>query len=408
MEPLMQNADDDETKIENPDHAPQDESLTKKRKLLIVVATIGALLLIAGIFFPKGGKKTMKPTQAISQANKGLIEAEAIRRQKDLFDDKSQPKDGENEWTRKFPSLRQGETQVPSSDSMSDSVARIPNGAASDPEDPRTVQRSRSPAGFGSRWKREAGAKERSPSSRGESQPLPAKPVGFKPPDQLAVEMSDEYQKALAYNASEQLVFTRSRLEEDGKATTPQPKNASAKPSGSVKVIVSAGQELTAVLNESLNSDYPSVVKATLTSPSELAGATLLLSYSLGQERVTAQVLKLIVPAKDGERARDLPLAAVVKSGLPGLAGDVSHHWIPQIASGIANAGLTAGALYYAAQNSNRDLGTAVLVAPMIEQSVQGVLKPVNYLGRDRPVTVSVPAGTEFTLLVTDGFEVDL
>ena len=49
-----------------------------------------------------------------------------------------------------------------------------------------------------------------------------------------------------------------------------------------------------------------------------------------------------------------------------------------------------------------------MLVAPMVEQSVQGVLRPVNYLGRDRPITVTVPAGTEFTLLVTDGFEVDL
>jgi hypothetical protein len=53
-------------------------------------------------------------------------------------------------------------------------------------------------------------------------------------------------------------------------------------------------------------------------------------------------------------------------------------------------------------------LGTAVLVAPLIEQGVKGVLKPIDYLGRDRPVTVTVPAGTEFTLLVTEGFEVEL
>jgi hypothetical protein len=173
-------------------------------------------------------------------------------------------------------------------------------------------------------------------------------------------------------------------------------------------VVISAGDELVAVLTESLNSDYPSVAKATLTSPAELAGSTLLLSYALGQERMTAQVLKLILPAKDGERAREQTLSAVVKSGLPGLAGDVSHHWIPQIAAGVVSAGLTAGALTYAAQNSNKDLGTAVLVSPLIEQSVKGVLKPVDYLGRDRPVTVTVPAGTEFRLLVTDGFEVEI
>jgi type IV secretory pathway VirB10-like protein len=173
-------------------------------------------------------------------------------------------------------------------------------------------------------------------------------------------------------------------------------------------VVVSAGQELTAVLTEALDSDYPSVAKATLTSPPELVGATVLLSYALGQERVSAQVLKMILPARDGERAREQTLAAVVKSGLPGLGGDVSHHWLPQIAAGVANAGLTAGALAYAAQNQSKDLGTAVLVAPMVEQSIQGVMKPINYLGRDRPVTVKVPAGTEFKLLVTEGFEVDL
>ena len=173
-------------------------------------------------------------------------------------------------------------------------------------------------------------------------------------------------------------------------------------------VVVSAGQELMAVLTEALDSDYPSVAKATLTSPPELNGSTILISYALGQERVAAQVLKLILPAKEGERAREQAMAAVVKSGLPGLGGDVSHHWIPQIAAGVASAGLAAGALYYAAQNQNKDLGTAVLVSPMIEQSVQGVTKPINYLGRERPVTVQVPAGTEFKLLVTEGFEVDL
>jgi type IV secretory pathway VirB10-like protein len=178
--------------------------------------------------------------------------------------------------------------------------------------------------------------------------------------------------------------------------------------SATTHVIISAGQELTAVLTESVNSDYPSVAKATLTSPAELSGATVLLSYSLGNERVTAQILKMILPAKEGEKAMEMTLSAVVKTGLPGLTGDVSHHWTAQIASGLASAGLTAGALAYASQNSSKDLGTAVLVAPMVEQSVQGVLKPINYLGRDRPVTVTVPAGTEFTILVTEGFEVDL
>jgi type IV secretory pathway VirB10-like protein len=412
MEPNMQNPDDEAEMMrrlrEMEGMPPEEKGLSKKRKMALAGAAIGGLILLALMLFLMGGKKGETHGKAVPAANRGLMQAEAIRTQKEQLDEKNRKRNEEQEWVKRFDSLRTRPSLLEDTLSMPDPVALYPGGRkpSASFED---IKPSHPQEFAGAGWKNPFSKPPREAGELG-AVPMAEKPVGFRADSVTAQRMSDEYQKAMAFNASEQLVFTRDRSEregEKGKAQQPQagPKAAFASPT---HVVVSAGQELTAVLTEALNSDYPSVAKATLTSPSELAGCTILLSYALGQERISAQILKLILPAREGERAREQTLAAVIKTGLPGLGGDVSHHWIPQIAAGVANAGLTAGALAYASQNQNKDLGTAVLVAPMIEQSVQGVMKPINYLGRDRPVTVQVPPGTEFKLLVTEGFEVDL
>lgn len=388
---------------------PEEKGLPKSRKMLIAALGVGVLLLVALMLFLMGGKKVEKQSKVVPTVNRGLLQAEVIRQQKDLLDPKNRAKEGEeSDWLKGMQTTTRNPAKASDTpEAMPDPVSLFPTSGT--PVDSiRAMSPSHEPMP-------DAGRPWKNPLPFGgntaPSGSLPEKPADFKPDTRLSERMSDEYQKALAFNASEQLVFTRDRLREEGTKGPSGLKGTaggSSAQSLSKKVIISAGQELTAVLNEALNSDYPSVAKATVTSPPELSGSTVLLSYALGQERVSAQVLKLIFPAKEGERAREQSLAAVVKSGLPGLAGDVSHHWLPQIAAGVANAGLTAGALAYAAQNESKDLGTAMLVAPMIQQSVEGVMKPINYLGRDRPVTVQVPPGTEFTLLVTEGFEVDL
>jgi hypothetical protein len=366
------------------------------------------MLLLTLLLFLMGGKKADTQGKAVPAVNRGLMQAETIRTHKDQLDEKDRKRNEEPEWVKKFEEMRSHPSILDEAAAMPDPVPQFP-GTGKRMDALVDVKPSHGEDAGAMPWKMPSTHKPIPSSDSHAPDPVPSGiPSGFRQDDRIAMHMSDEYQKALAFNSSEQLVFTRDRRERDGNTGKPPLPEKGSKPGqASGKVIVSAGQELTAILNEALDSDYPSVAKATLTSPAELAGATLLLSYTLGQERVSAQVLKLILPAKEGEQAHEQNLAAVVKSGLPGLGGDVSHHWIPQITAGVANAGLTAGALYYASQNQNKDLGTAVLVAPMIEQSVQGVMKPINYLGRDRPITVKVPAGTEFKLLVTEGFEVE-
>lgn len=419
MEPMMPNQDDESELMrrlrEMEGMPPEEKGMPKRKKMLIAGAAIGGLLILALMLFLMGGKQAEKQGKAVPAANHGLMQAETIRTQKEQLDAKNRKQNEEPEWVKRFEAMRDKPSVIDETGPMPDPVAQFPDGRK--PQDALADVKPSQPQDFSApAWNShvsfsggKAGTAPTTASVSTEGPSAPEKPAGFHPDTQLSDRMSDEYQKALAFNSSEQLVFTRDRNDRES-GSKPPVGSATPKMAGSTigKVIVSAGQELTAVLNEALNSDYPSVAKATLTSPSELAGSTLLLSYSLGQERVSAQVLKLILPSKDGERAREQNLAAVVKSGLPGFGGDVSHHWVPQIAAGVANAGLTAGALYYASQNQNKDLGTAVLVAPMIEQSVQGVMKPINYLGRDRPITVQVPPGTEFKLLVTEGFEVEL
>ncbi len=411
MEPIMPNQDDEAEMMrrmrEMEGLPPEEKGISKKRKMLIAGAAIAGLILLALLLFLMGGRKTEKQAKTVPAANRGLMQAEIIRTQKEQLDEKNRKRAEEQEWVKRIQSMRD---KPPLSDEplpMPDPVPLYPEGRK--PQDSFSdIKPSHPQEQVGPGWKG-AFTGGREPLTSGPVT-LPEKPVAFRADTTMAQRMTDEYQKALAFNSSEQLVFTRDRLDRESEKGRVQPTAPGTKASGSGMghVVVSAGQELMAVLTEALDSDYPSVAKATLTSPPELNGSTILISYALGQERVAAQVLKLILPAKEGERAREQAMAAVVKSGLPGLGGDVSHHWIPQIAAGVASAGLAAGALYYAAQNQNKDLGTAVLVSPMIEQSVQGVTKPINYLGRERPVTVQVPAGTEFKLLVTEGFEVDL
>ncbi len=378
-----------------------DKKLNQKKMIQIGLAATG-LVLMTGIFFwifaaPSPEKKSDK----VLKANQGLAQAEGMRSEKELFDQKEKPMD--------LPRTSRLEETVPGV-SAQGALSRVDRGAAKEsldevhPSKPsgaeETIRIKKPREGFGG------------PQGESESKHIPAE---YQLPREVEIRLSDAYIKALSAYGSDQVVFTRTTggfsmqsnplggVDSSLKNLVDQGHGASP-----CKIVISAGQEITASLNETLNTDYPSIVKATISSPPELAGAIALLSYNLGNERASAQVGKIILPIKNlNVKAKEITLASVVKNGLPGLGGDINHHWLPQIAAGMANAGLTAGALAYAAKTSpSQDLGTAVMVAPVIQQGVQGVLKPINYFGRERPITVTVPAGTEFVILVTEGFEV--
>ena len=402
METRPPNPDSEEemlAKVRDLDQAlPEaDKNIGKNKVLQMGIVAVGLVALIALFFWLFASPTPAKAPDKVAAANRGLNQAEGMRTEKELFGKAEQPvlsqapKPGSRGLSHPgFPEA----DEAPTGD-----LADVEPSPVSQPAPSIAVRKSKD--GFSSRSEGKGGHQEA---------------ADYHLSRELEMRLSENYQKAVAFYGSEQVVFTRSAQTGGGSGPYPlggvdsalQNLTDRARFAGGHKIVVSAGEELTAVLNETLNTDYPSIVKATLTSPPELSGAIALLSYSLGNERATAQVGKIVLPAQATTmKAKEIALASVVKSGLPGLGGDVNHHWGPQIASGLANAGLTAGALAYAANQGGSDnLGTAVLLAPVIQQGVEGVLKPINYLGRDRPITVTVPAGTEFTILVTEGFEV--
>ena len=281
MEPILPNdADEAEMmrKMRDMDGLPPEETgLSKKRKVQIVAAGLGLLALIVFLFFFLAGGKPETPSKGVSAVNRGLMQAETIRKQKDQLDDKARRKNTEEEeWVKRFQAMR--EHPAPESASpMPDPVPMFPQGMKPE-QDPAGVRPS-NPEEAGRGWKNPVA----SPSSPAPEGMDAVKPVGFKTPSVLESRMSEEYQKALAYNSSEQLVFTRERGRDERKEATGV--RGTSKPAGMTnKVVLSAGDEIRAVLTESINSDYPSVAKATLTSPSELSGATLLFPTASGTQ----------------------------------------------------------------------------------------------------------------------------
>jgi type IV secretory pathway VirB10-like protein len=395
---VPQNEDEMLARLREEDATLPQADKGNKKALQIGVVAMG-MVLLTGIFFwifAASPTPAEKKSEKVSAANRGLAAAGALRSDKELFGQAERPQAMPAKQDSKIPGLSNtgfpdGEGGAPTKD--------FDDLQPKDPSPSIPVRRPKGPL----------------PSGAGGGVAGPRQAAEYTLPRELEIRLSENYQKALQFYASEQVVYSRAT---NALAATGNPlggvdsslRNLTDRPQGfaGTKIVVSAGSELTATLNEALNTDYPSVVKATITSPPELSGAIALLSYALGNERASAQVGKIVLPSKSPNmKAKELAVASVVKSGLPGLGGDVNHHWGPQIAAGLANAGLTAGALAYASKQSSSDnLGTAVLLAPVIQQGVEGVLKPINYLGRERPITVTVPAGTEFTILVTEGFEV--
>jgi len=233
----------------------------------------------------------------------------------------------------------------------------------------------------------------------------------------LQQRMSENYQRAMSFYSSPQLVYTSG---DNGTTGNPDLKKTVDKEyqnlyEGADKVskghqfYMAAGSEMRAVLDEPIDTDYPSIVRATVIYPSELSGSKVLISYNLGNERVSASVLKLILPDKGLGRPKEMTIDAVVRDGLPGIGGDVNHHWMPQIMAGIANAGIAGGALYYASKQGPSDnLGAALIAQPMIEKGTEGLMRPIDHFGRRRAVTVKADAGQEFAVILITGFEVML
>jgi len=227
----------------------------------------------------------------------------------------------------------------------------------------------------------------------------------FRGTRQHAVEPveGDAYGKLLERVRLEQVEPTLKNLTEN-----------SARYANTVNFTVPSGTRIRAVSLQEVNSDHPGFFTARITSPMELSGYKIL-CQSRGniRDRIPVTADKIIAP--DGKSETQIP--GEVQMKYAGLEGDVESHalrrLIPPVASAFIGAG--AGFLYFKAIGGDKlnsetgriNTADAVVSAPF-EKGVTGVQNEVERFGGDYPNTVVVPQGTQFEILVTEQFSIEL
>lgn len=181
-----------------------------------------------------------------------------------------------------------------------------------------------------------------------------------------------------------------------------------------VNFTVPSGTRIRAVSLQEVNSDHPGYFTARITSPMELSGYKILCqSRGNMRDRIPVSADKIIAP--DGKSETQIP--GEVQMKYAGLEGDVESHALRRLVPPVASAFLGAGAgfLYFKAIGGDKlnsetgriNTADAVVSAPF-DKGVTGVQNEVERFGGDYPNTVVVPQGTQFEILVTEQFAIEL
>jgi hypothetical protein len=184
--------------------------------------------------------------------------------------------------------------------------------------------------------------------------------------------------------------------------------------SNKVAFSVPSGTRLRAVTKQEVNSDHPGYFTARITFPMELSGYTLLCqSKGNARDRIPVTANKIVSP--DGSKEAQIP--GEIQMQYAGLEGNIKSHigkrMVPPILSALTGAG--AGYLYFKAFGGDQlngetgRINTADgVVGPAYQQGVSGVQNEIERFGGDNPNTVIVPQGSQFELLVTEPFSIEL
>lgn len=187
------------------------------------------------------------------------------------------------------------------------------------------------------------------------------------------------------------------RLYAEGEVTPAQP------------TYLPAGAEITAVTDMPINTDYPSAIRATIVSPQELKGGRLIVTYSGPMlERVQATANTMVLPR--GGKWVQYSIQGVIMTDLPLLNGRVNNHIARRMVPLVVNAGLAGGAVYLAGNGSSSSSGISTkdqIWANMAQSGIAGTQAEITRYNAGKPEqTVTVPAGQEFRVMLTQGLEV--
>lgn len=164
---------------------------------------------------------------------------------------------------------------------------------------------------------------------------------------------------------------------------------------------ISAGSRIIAVTDQPVSSDHPGYFTSTIVRPFELKGAKLICqSGQNSNDRIQVNPTKIVLSGNN-----ELTIQGQVEMGFPGLEGNVRNHWPERMIPTIVNAAIGG---VFAAWSATRTQGQDridtrdAIVQPIVQQSVTGVQNEVTRMGKDLPNTVTVKAGEQFSILLTD------
>lgn len=162
-----------------------------------------------------------------------------------------------------------------------------------------------------------------------------------------------------------------------------------------------AGTRIIAASDQKVSTDHPGFFTSTILRPEALDGAKLICaSGSNLNDRIPVKPVKIIMSS-----GQEIPLSGQVETDFPGLDGNVTSHWFKRLAPAVTNAAIGGAFAYWALSQKGSDerIDTRdMVVAPIIQSSVQGVQNEITRLGGDTPNTVDVSAGQQFSVLLTE------
>jgi len=181
-------------------------------------------------------------------------------------------------------------------------------------------------------------------------------------------------------------------LSQDGRAEVPVTV-------GQYEYIIPAGSRIMAVTEQPVNSDHPGFFTSRVVRPEILRGAHLICQQG-GQQnnRIPVEVVKVIF--KDTEYM----LSGQVENNFPGVTGKVNRHYVGRAVPILVNAAITGGFVAWSAQNRGSDrIDTRdAITAEVVSQTLPQVQNEIATFAVPRPATVEVPAGAQFSILLTN------
>lgn len=237
----------------------------------------------------------------------------------------------------------------------------------------------------------------------------------FARPSSLNERYSAEYQRKVSHFKTNQGNFWSLSDGEYRELTTPRAQMASqqkdrdswgGEPAINVNEFtytISAGSRIIAVTDQPVNSDHAGFFTAKIIRPEILRGSVLICQNG-GQQnnRIPVQPTKIIF------KEREYAVSGQIEMGFPGMEGSVNRHYASRALPIIGNAAIGGAFIAWSAQNgSDQRIDTRdVITGAVIDQTLPQVQREIAKFAVDRPNTVTVASGAQFSILLTDKLEV--